>query len=306
MCARLLSFVATAIVLGAARAAILLRVMLLHASASGQTRAFQYTRTRLPKTQTNSLVLHASVGKNTDRERTAGLHSPCASPRAATEFCRAVTGNVWVDAFSLAPRLAVGRGAASVCQNSWGCAFTCPLLRASSMRSQQRGRAGLLTVAMADPAMIKRLENTAMQFEGLTQQLGDPSLDTQSMLKITMKRASLEEVVTCYNDWKESTGGVEEAKLLFQEAGDDPEMKEMAREEMKMLEPKILALEERLKILMLPKVRSSSCSCTRTPKTLSQRLSCANVTCTPQSVHSACRAAKVVSPSPLFFCFGAN
>jgi len=101
--------------------------------------------------------------------------------------------------------------------------------------------------------MIKRLENTAMQFEGLTQQLGDPSLDTQEMLKITRKRASLEEVVTCYNDWKESTEAAEEAQLLFQEAGDDPEMKEMAREEMKMLEPKIVELEEKLKILMLPK-----------------------------------------------------
>lgn len=167
-----------------------------------------------------------------------------------------VLGNVLVaDAFSLAPRLAVGRGPASVfgssCAQKWG-AFSCPLLRASSLPRGVR-RAGLLTVAMADPAMIKRLENTAMQFEGLTQQLGDPSLDTQEMLKITRKRASLEEVVTCYNDWKESTEAAEEAQLLFQEAGDDPEMKEMAREEMKMLEPKIVELEEKLKILMLPK-----------------------------------------------------
>ena len=57
---RLLPLVATAIVLGAARAAILLRLMLLHASASGQTRAPNYTRTRAPQ-NTNKLARAARV-----------------------------------------------------------------------------------------------------------------------------------------------------------------------------------------------------------------------------------------------------
>ena len=115
-----------------------------------------------------------------------------------------------------------------------------------------------MTVAMADPAMIKRLENTAMQFEDLTMQLGDPALanDTQEMLKVTRKRASLEEVVTCYNEWKSATEGIEDAQSLFQEAGDDAEMREMAREEIKMLEEQVTELEEKLKLLMLPKVTS--------------------------------------------------
>jgi len=60
-------------------------------------------------------------------------------------------------------------------------------------------------------------------------------------------------VVNCYNEWKSATEGFEEAQALFQDAGDDPEMKEMAREEMKELEPKIEELEEKLKVLMLPK-----------------------------------------------------
>ncbi|EKX46949.1 hypothetical protein GUITHDRAFT_157692 [Guillardia theta CCMP2712] len=108
---------------------------------------------------------------------------------------------------------------------------------------------------MADDAMILRLENTARQFEELTSQLGDPSLanDPTELLRVTKKRASLEDIVTCFNDWKTSNEELEGANLLFQDAGDDPELREMAREEIKTLEAKIQELEEQLKVLMLPK-----------------------------------------------------
>jgi len=46
---------------------------------------------------------------------------------------------------------------------------------------------------------------------------------------------------------------LEGATELFQEAGDDPDMKEMAREEIKEIEPKMEELEERITILLLPK-----------------------------------------------------
>ena len=83
---------------------------------------------------------------------------------------------------------------------------------------------------MADPAMIKRLEETKNQFDGLTTQLGDPSLKTKEMLEITRKRASLEELVTVYNHWTEATQGIEDAKILFQEAGDDVGLEALRRQ----------------------------------------------------------------------------
>ena len=43
------------------------------------------------------------------------------------------------------------------------------------------------------------------------------------------------------------------AKELFQEAGDDPDMKEMAREEIKEIEVRMDELEDQIKILLLPK-----------------------------------------------------
>jgi len=46
---------------------------------------------------------------------------------------------------------------------------------------------------------------------------------------------------------------LEGATELFQDAGDDPDMKEMAREEIKEIEPKMDELEARITILLLPK-----------------------------------------------------
>ena len=43
------------------------------------------------------------------------------------------------------------------------------------------------------------------------------------------------------------------AKELFQEAGDDPDMKDMAREEMKQIETRMEELESEIQILLLPK-----------------------------------------------------
>ena len=129
-----------------------------------------------------------------------------------------------------------------------------PQLRSPALRTHNKcRRAGMLTVAMAEEAMIKRLAETKQQHEDLTNQLGDPSLAVNEMLQVTKKRAALDEVVTCYDEWLEATSGLEGAQELFQEAGDDPEMKEMAREEIKLLETQITELEDKLKVLMLPK-----------------------------------------------------
>ena len=48
----------------------------------------------------------------------------------------------------------------------------------------------MLTVAMAEEAMIKRLAETKQQHEDLTNQLGDPSLAVDEMLQVTKKRRS--------------------------------------------------------------------------------------------------------------------
>merc|ERR1712071_549068 len=54
---------------------------------------------------------------------------------------------------------------------------------------------------------------------------------------------------------------LEGAKELFQDAGDDADLREMAREEMKEIEPKMDELETRITVLLLPKDPNDNRNC---------------------------------------------
>jgi protein subunit release factor A len=112
-----------------------------------------------------------------------------------------------------------------------------------------------LSMAPLDAGMISRLEGIRRSFLSLTERLGDPDVLGNSKLlqKIMTDRAQSEEVVTVFDVYcglKDELAGATE---LFQEAGDDAELREMARAEIKEIEPQLEELEEKMKILLLPK-----------------------------------------------------
>ena len=106
-----------------------------------------------------------------------------------------------------------------------------------------------------DDGMMGRLDNIKRSYNALTERLGDPDVleDSQLLQKVMSDRASSEEVVMAYDEYTNLLQELAEAKELFQEAGDDPEMKEMARAEMKEIEPQLEPIEDKIKVLLLPK-----------------------------------------------------
>ncbi|MFM7366738.1 MAG: peptide chain release factor 1, partial [Sphaerospermopsis kisseleviana] len=71
--------------------------------------------------------------------------------------------------------------------------------------------------------------------------------------KIAKSRSSLEEVVNTYETWKTAQEELIGARQILKESNGDPELQEMAALEVKELEDKIEHLEDRLKILLLPR-----------------------------------------------------
>lgn len=106
-----------------------------------------------------------------------------------------------------------------------------------------------------DSSMIGRLDGIRRSYQALTERLGDPDVigDSKLLQKVMSERAQTEEIVMAYDEYCQLKEELSDAKELFQEAGDDPEMKEMARSEMREIEPKLEELEDRMKILLLPK-----------------------------------------------------
>jgi len=85
--------------------------------------------------------------------------------------------------------------------------------------------------------------------------LADPDVisDSNLLRKVMSDRSQSEEVVETYDEYCRLKEELEGATELFQEAGDDAEMREMARGEIKEIEPQMDELEAKITILLLPK-----------------------------------------------------
>ncbi len=99
--------------------------------------------------------------------------------------------------------------------------------------------------------MIDKLESLQEEFLVLEQSLGDPELinDQSRYRTATQRYAELGKIVEVYKSYRNVLEGIDSS----QEALQDAELAEMAREELERLEPKKVALEADLEKLLLPK-----------------------------------------------------
>ncbi len=102
--------------------------------------------------------------------------------------------------------------------------------------------------------MFERLEQIETRYMRLGQQLAEPAVlnDREKYQRIARQYRELETVVEKFRDLKKATYDLEEAySLAHQES--DPDLRTLAYGEIAVLEPLQAALEEELKVLLLPK-----------------------------------------------------
>ena len=106
---------------------------------------------------------------------------------------------------------------------------------------------------MAEAYLLDKLKSVEQTFQELTHRLADPDIATNpdELQKIAKARSSLEETVITYRKWQEATVELSGATEILKEAS-DPEMKEMAGQEIEELQAQIEQLETKLKVLLLP------------------------------------------------------
>ena len=100
---------------------------------------------------------------------------------------------------------------------------------------------------------VGKLDQIEVRFEGLTRQLADPAVinDGEQYRKAAKAHSELSEIVSKYREWKEASSQLEQARAMILDA--DPEMRQMAQEEIVRLEPALGEIEQELKVLLLPK-----------------------------------------------------
>jgi peptide chain release factor 1 len=99
--------------------------------------------------------------------------------------------------------------------------------------------------------MFDRLDQLETRYEELGAQLGNPDIvkDQENYRKVSKQHRDLEPTVEKFREYRRLTSGIAEAKAMLADA----DMREMAEMELAELEPKLPAIEEELKVLLLPK-----------------------------------------------------
>lgn len=102
--------------------------------------------------------------------------------------------------------------------------------------------------------MIDRLEAVQARYNELTELVSDPGLskDPKRYKDVMRERAHLEGLVAAFADYKRLLSDLDGARAIVKEEA-DPELRDMAREELKELESAKDALEERVNLLLIPR-----------------------------------------------------
>ncbi|PMB40660.1 peptide chain release factor 1 [Fischerella thermalis CCMEE 5205] len=108
---------------------------------------------------------------------------------------------------------------------------------------------------MAEQYLLEKLRSVEQTFNELTRRLADPDTakNPDEYQKVAKARSGLEEVVNTYETWKTAQEELIGARQILKESQGDVELQEMAALEVQELENKIEYLENRLKILLLPR-----------------------------------------------------
>ena len=99
--------------------------------------------------------------------------------------------------------------------------------------------------------MTEKLQAIEERYEALARQLEDPAVygDPEKLKKLNREQKELAPVVEAFRAYRRAESDLRDAQELLS----DPEMKEMAQEELESAKETIARLEEELKVLLLPR-----------------------------------------------------
>ena len=100
--------------------------------------------------------------------------------------------------------------------------------------------------------MLDKLEDVAKRFDEITDRLSFPDLSPKDIQELGKERARLEPVVAAFAELKKLTAELAGNKQMLADESDE-ELRALAKEEVVRLEPAVAALQDKLRVLLLPR-----------------------------------------------------
>jgi peptide chain release factor 1 len=100
---------------------------------------------------------------------------------------------------------------------------------------------------------MDRLDEAETRFNELTAKMADANVisDSEEYRKVAKAQSELTDLVTKYREWKKAQQELIDARAMLAE--EDADLRQMAELEVVRLEPKVAAVEQELRLLLLPK-----------------------------------------------------
>lgn len=102
-------------------------------------------------------------------------------------------------------------------------------------------------------SLLQKLEGLTGHFDEVSTLITDPEViaDQKRFVRLTKEYKSLEDLITAKKEYENLLGNLDESKRILMSES-DPDLKEMAREEMTECEEKIPRCEEKIKLMLVP------------------------------------------------------
>jgi len=103
---------------------------------------------------------------------------------------------------------------------------------------------------MAD-LLLEKLSGIEARYDELERMISDPAnvSDYEKVAELAQERAEIADIVAAAREYRQALDELEQARGLF----DDPDMAELAHQEANTLEARITALEEQIRLMLLPR-----------------------------------------------------
>src|SRR5574344_2732269 len=106
---------------------------------------------------------------------------------------------------------------------------------------------------MAEQSLVEKLDGLQYKFEEISTMITDPAIiaDMKRFVKLNKEYHELELLMKARKDYKNMLANLSEAKNIL-ETENDEDMREMAKAEIDVTEPKIAKMEEEIRLLLIP------------------------------------------------------
>jgi len=106
---------------------------------------------------------------------------------------------------------------------------------------------------MSQTSLLEKLDALVIRFEEIGRLIADPDVisDQKRYVKLNKEYRDLEKIAAARNEYKQVLTGIEESKSIL-ENDSDPDMREIAKEELEACTQRLPDLEEEIKLLLIP------------------------------------------------------